>query len=381
MTTPGHITRSASRGVDVADGAAVGWRGVLSTGIALLAVAAGLFLAWQMASSLLVVFAGVLVAALLDACTRALGFFLPIGRGWRLSLVLLILGVLVALGIMWGAGNLPEQIRYLVRVIDAQLDVLQNYLLNFGIELFGPDGGRDFSRWFPDHGRLFGHAQTALGTASGFLTNVAVILFLGILFAFSPHLYRESIVLLVRPSYRARARSVLNEMGAVLQLWLVGQVARILLMTICVWMVLYFIGLPGAFLLGVQAGLSNFIPYLGPIVAAIPIGLVAMPLGVSMLIWSVALYTVVQSIEGYVIGPLILRQAIEIPPAWFLVAIVLFGSLFGVMGIALAVPLVAVGRVALLRFYVEDCLGDRTLADGETKAGDTPQTAVIVERH
>jgi predicted PurR-regulated permease PerM len=81
-----------------------------------------------------------------------------------------------------------------------------------------------------------------------------------------------------------------------------------------------------------------------------------------MLIWSVGIYTVVQSIEGYIIGPLILRQAVEIPPAWILVAIVLLGSLFGVIGIALAVPLVAIGRVAVLRFYVEDCLQDKTPA-------------------
>jgi len=69
----------------------------------------------------------------------------------------------------------------------------------------------------------------------------------------------------------------------------------------------------------------------------------------------------VQSIEGYIIGPLILRQAVEIPPAWILVAIVLLGSLFGVLGIALAVPLIAVGRVAILRFYVEDYLGDKPI--------------------
>jgi predicted PurR-regulated permease PerM len=108
----------------------------------------------------------------------------------------------------------------------------------------------------------------------------------------------------------------------------------------------------------VQAGLSNFIPYLGPIVATIPIALVAMPLGASLLIWAVVIYTIIQSIEGYVIGPLIQRQAVEIPPAWTLVAIVLLGALFGVMGIALAMPLVAIGRVAIIRFYVEGYLGD-----------------------
>lgn len=368
MTTPGHTVRPALSG-DLPSGAAPAvWRNALSTGLVLLATATGLFLVWQMAASLLVIFASVLVAAFFDACARALALILPIGRVWRLTLVLLIVVTLALLGIVWGTGGIPEQLRYLVRVMDAQLDVLQTYLLNFGIELFGPDGGRDFSRWFPDHGKLFGHAQMAIGTASNFLANTAIILFLGILFAFNPQLYREGIVLLVRPTYRARFRDVLNEMGGALQLWFVGQVARIVLMAVCVWFVLYLIGLPGAFLLGVQAGLSNFIPYLGPIAAAIPIGLVAMPLGPSMLIWSVGIYTVVQSIEGYVIGPLILRQAVDIPPAWILVAIVLFGSLFGVMGIALAVPLLAVGRIAVLRFYVEDFLGDTSMRRPEPQA-------------
>jgi predicted PurR-regulated permease PerM len=142
-------------------------------------------------------------------------------------------------------------------------------------------------------------------------------------------------------------------------LWLIGQLIRIVLMTACVWLALYLLGLPGAFILGAQAGLSNFVPYLGPILAGIPVGLVAMPLGTSMLLWSVGIYTAIQSIEGYVIGPLIQREALELPPAWTLVAIVLFGSLFGVMGIALAMPMFAIGRVGVLRLYVEDWLGDR----------------------
>lgn len=361
MTAQGRPIRTSTANERLISSRPTGRSGALATGLALLATAIALFLVWQISASLLIVFAGILVAAFFDACARAIAPVLPVGRGWRLALVLLLLGALVAAAAISGAGALPEQSRYLVRVIDTQLDVLQNYFLNFGIELFGPEG-RDFSRWFPDHGKLFGHAQTAIGTASSFLANTAIIIFIGVMFSLSPPLYREGIVLLARPSYRTRLRDVLNEMGAVLQYWFVGQIARVVLMTACVWLMLYLIGIPGAFLLGVQAGLSNFIPYLGPIAASIPIALVAMPLGLSMLLWSVGLYTIVQSIEGYVIGPLILRQAVEIPPAWTLVAIVLLGALFGVMGVALAVPLVAVGRVAVLRFYVEDCLGDDSVA-------------------
>jgi predicted PurR-regulated permease PerM len=226
------------------------------------------------------------------------------------------------------------------------------------MDLLGPDGGRDLSRWFPDHDKLFGHAQTAVGTAASVLANTLVVMFLGLLFSFDPGAYRDGVVLLVRPSSRQRVAAVLDEMGGVLRSWLVGQLFRIVLMALCVWFALYLLEVPGAFLLGLQAGASNFVPYLGPILAGIPVALVAMPLGLSKLLWAIGIYTAIQSVEGYVIGPLIQRQAVELAPAWTLVAIVLFGSLFGVMGIALAMPLFAVGRVAVLRLYVEDWLQD-----------------------
>ncbi|OAE97721.1 AI-2E family transporter [Bradyrhizobium centrolobii] len=336
-----------------------GRRSLLATGLTLLVAGVALFLVWQTVSSLLIVFAGVLFAALLDAAARALAPVLPVSRLWRLTLVLLLLSALSGFGLVWGAGKLPEQTRLLLNVMDTQVDILQEHLLSYGVDLLGPEWGRDFAQWlFADQGRFLSHAHFLLGGASSLLTGVLVTVFLGILFAFDPTSYRESLVVLVKPSYRARTRAVMDEMGNIMRLWFVGQLIRIILMTLCVWPALYLIGLPGPFVLGIQAGLSNFIPYLGPIVAAIPIALVAMPLGASLLIWAVVVYTIIQSIEGYVIGPLIQRQAVETPPAWTLVAIVLLGALFGVMGIALAMPLVAIGRVAIIRFYVEDYLGD-----------------------
>ena len=334
-------------------------RSMLATGLALLAAGVALFLVWQTVSSLLIVFAGVLFAAFLDALARALAPVLPLNRTWRLTLVVLLLTALCGFGLAWGTGKLPEQTRLLLKVMDAQVDVLQAHLLSYGVDLLGPEWGRDFAQWlFADQGRFLSHAHFLLGGASSLLTAVLVILFLGVLFAFDPTTYRDSVVVLVRQSYRARTRDVMDEMGSVMRLWFVGQLIRIILMTILVWIALYLIGLPGPFVLGLQAGLSNFIPYLGPIVAALPIALVAMPLGASLLIWAVVIYTIIQSIEGYVIGPLIQRHAVETPPAWTLVAIVLLGALFGIMGIAVAMPLVAIGRVAIMRFYVEDYLGD-----------------------
>lgn len=333
-------------------------RFTLAEALVVLVVALGIFVVWRTSSSLLIIFAGILLASFLDSCALALNRVVPVGRVWRLSLVIVVIAGLMVIGATWGARKLPEQASLLIRVMDTQLEVLQQQLLAFGVDLFGPEGSRDLSRWFPDHDKLFGHAQSAVGTTASVLANTLVVVFLGLLFSFHPSAYRDGLVLLVRPSSRQRAAAVLDEMGDVLRSWLVGQLIRIVLMGMCVWLALYLLGIPGAFLLGAQAGASNFVPYLGPILAGIPVGLVAMPLGLSKLIWAIGIYTAIQSIEGYVIGPLIQRQTAQLSPAWTLVAIVLFGSLFGVLGIALALPLFAVGRVAILRLYVEDWLGD-----------------------
>ncbi|HRF07584.1 MAG TPA: AI-2E family transporter [Xanthobacteraceae bacterium] len=327
---------------------------MLETGLLLLATVALVLFAWTISSALLIIFAGVLVAALLDALVRGLERILPIARKWRVAIVLVLFALVLGGAALWSIQKLPEQTRLLVSVMERQLDILQKYLLDYGVDLLGPEGGKTFAQWlFSDQARLLSQAQFVIGGASNFVVQTFIVLFLGVLFALDPAVYRDSLVRLAKPSYRDTLRKALDEMGSALRFWFVGQLARVF----CVWATLYLFGLPSPFLLGLQAGLANFIPYLGPIIAAAPIGLSAMPYGASILIWSLVTYSIIQSVEGYVIGPLIQRQAIETPPAWILVAIVVFGAMFGVLGIAMAMPLVAVLRVAIVRLYIEDYLG------------------------
>src|SRR5215475_10683850 len=138
-------TAQDNKRVEIATTAAGAPRSTLATALILLGIAVGLFLVWETSSSLLIIFAGVLFASFLDACARALGSFIPVNRMWRLTMVVLILTVLMVLGIAWGAGKVPEQARFLMRIMDAQIDILQQRLSLYGIDLFGPDGGRDFS--------------------------------------------------------------------------------------------------------------------------------------------------------------------------------------------------------------------------------------------
>ncbi|MBV8406131.1 MAG: AI-2E family transporter [Alphaproteobacteria bacterium] len=333
--------------------------GSLALPLIVLAVAAGLAFAWYYASSLLLLFAGILFAAFLDAGTHGLGRIAPLSRPWRYALVVLTFMSVAGFAIGLGLVRLPAQAALLMQVMNAQLDVLERQLAAFGIDLFGPNGRQDLSQFITDPGRLFGHVQYAVSGAYVVIMNTVVIVCLGLFFAAHPGAYRDGALRLVPIAARPRVREVVDEMGSILRSWLLSQLARSVVVTVVLWLVLQVLGVPGAPLLGLQAGIANFVPYLGPLIAAFPIALAAMPLGLSSLAWVMAIYFCIQTIEGFVVAPLIQKEVVDVPPAWTLFAIVLLGAMFGILGVALAAPLLALGRVALLRFYIEDWLHDR----------------------
>lgn len=324
-----------------------------------LAAGAGLFLAWQTAGTLLLLFAGLLFAALLDAATRGLAYVLPVGRGWRLALVCALLTLVAASLAVWGGYNLVAQADGLVAVIGEQLRALRGELRDMGITPPPGSGGpRTLAQLLlPDPSTLFGTAYSAFSLASGLLGNAIVVVFVGLFAAADPCTYRRGVLALLPRGRRQRVGEVLDEMAAVLRWWLVGQLVAVVLIALSMWLGLALIGMPGALLLGLQAGLVNFIPYLGPVIGAVPIGLAAMAQGTAMVAWALGVHLAVQTVEGYVLAPLIQRRAVDLPPVLTLAAVAVFGTLFGALGVALATPLAAALKIAVQRLYVEDRLG------------------------
>jgi predicted PurR-regulated permease PerM len=340
--------------------------------LVVLGAAAGLAFVWYYAPSLLLLFAGILFAALLDACTRGLAGVVPLSRSWRFGLVVLAFMSAAGLAIGWGLVRLSDQAHLLLQVMNTQLDLLERHLADFGIDLFGPDGRRDLSHFIADPGRLFGHVQYAVNGAYVVVMNAIVIVCLGVFLAAHPASYREGVLRLVAIGIRPRVREVMDEMGRMLRYWLLGQLVRSVIVGVVLWLVLNILGVPGAPLLALLAGIANFVPYLGPLIAALPIVLVAMPMGLAPLAWVMAIYFFIQTLEGFVVAPLIQKGAVDVPPAWTLSAIVILGAMFGVLGVALAAPLLGVVRVALLRFYVEDWLNDRSAGEERALQGSQP---------
>jgi predicted PurR-regulated permease PerM len=305
---------------------------------------------------LLAAFGGILFAILLRTLTGLLTRFTPLGDGVALTLV-----VLAGTALVVGAGWL------LAPQIGAETDGFGQQAAEIAgdIEEFLQQHG--WGRWILEQlqngggdGAAAG-AMTALGSvfgaASAWSTYLLTGFFVGLFAAANPRLYIDGTADLFPIRHRTRVREVLHRIGNALRWWLIGQAIAMLMIGVSTWLVLWAFGVPLAPVLGVIVGLLGFIPYLGPIIGALPVALVAATLGATTFLYVIAAYTAVQMIEGYVITPLIQHRMVYLPPVFTIITQILLGSVLGILGFVLATPLAAVILV-LSRFYRADVLGD-----------------------
>ena len=200
------------------------------------------------------------------------------------------------------------------------------------------------------------------------LLAVLVILITGIYLAASPRMYVEGLLMLTPHARRPRYREVLGRLAFTLRWWMVAQLVPMGAIGVLTAIGLKVIGVELWFILGVLAALFNFIPNFGPIISGAPAFLLALAESPTKALWVVALYVGAQSLEGYVLTPLVQRRAVELPPALLILFQVLAGLLMGAIGVVLAAPLLAVIVVTVKMLYVEDVMGDEAHVPGDGKA-------------
>ena len=207
-----------------------------------------------------------------------------------------------------------------------------------------------------DAGSVLGPAATVVIGLFSALGNALVIIFLGLSVAADPGAYRDGLVRFVPPAHRDRATALLDGMGETLRHWLFGQLITMAVIFVCTWAGLAFLGIGGALILGLQAGLLAFIPTIGPLIAGVVILLASLASGTTALLGALGVYLAVQTLESYGLTPFIQKQALDIPPATIFAGQLVLGVIFGLWGIALALPLMAVAKVLLAQLYIEDTL-------------------------
>jgi predicted PurR-regulated permease PerM len=316
-----------------------------------LAIVAAAAVLWFARTAVLLLFAGILLAVLLDGMCRPLMRWTGMAKGAALSVVLVaIAAFFVILG--WSAGPvLIEQLKQLAAD-------LTKTVTSFGQEAAEEaEGGLlhnlDWSQLIALLPSPLGIASGATAVAStvfGALTAFLIVIFFGVYLALDPDFYLRLVLKAAPAQERAELREVLTESGVVLHKWLNGQLFAMAIVGGITYVGLLILAIPLAFALALLLGLFEFIPYIGPILGAGPMLLISAGQGLDMLMWVFGLYLIVQLLESYVLTPLIQSRAVSRPPVVVIASQLAFGAMFGVLGLAIATPLAAAASVPIRRY-------------------------------
>jgi predicted PurR-regulated permease PerM len=333
-------------------------RVVLAYGIGMLFILT-LAALWYGAEVLLLLFACALFAILLYELSLRLAARLHLRRGVALAIIAVLLAALAGAGGWALAPQIAGQAAELGAVVPDAIERLRAAVANnaFLHSLLSdlPSAAqirKQLTAMVPNAGLLFSGVFGALG-------NAVIILCVGLYFAAQPTLYIDGFISLVPPPRRRRAREVLDAVGDTLARWLVGKLTSMIVVGVATATGLWLLGLPLAMVLGLIAGLLDFIPYIGPLMAGVPAVLIAFSDSPQLGLYTILLFLGIQLLEGYLLSPLIEARSVALPPALTIAMQMLFGALFGLAGIALATPLAAVLAVLVSMLYVQDVLGDR----------------------
>lgn len=193
-----------------------------------------------------------------------------------------------------------------------------------------------------------------------FIEAIIIMLISGAYLAAQPRLYRTGFIWLFPPRHHGRAAEIYDGVGEALRLWLLGQLIEMFVIGLLTTFTVWLIGVPSPLALGLIAGIGEFIPYLGPILAGIPAVLVALTKSPETALWTLLAYLVIHQIEGNLVAPLIQRRMVAIPPAVMLLGIVGISYLFGAIAIIFAAPMAVVIFAAVNLIYVRDTLHEKT---------------------
>ncbi|MCL6741747.1 AI-2E family transporter [Sphingomonas sp. RB56-2] len=295
-----------------------------------------------LAQPILLIVAGFVFSVVLDGGARLLGRVLPLGRGWRLAIVALA-GFGFIGWVFWFAGTtFAAQFEALRIVLDLQIDRVMLWAHDMGLVT---DSTR--ASLGPQLMGSVGRLTTAVGTALGALASGLMIIVIGIFIAMEPHLYDRGIAWMLPVENRARFYQISERVGFTLRRLLFGRIIGMLFEGVFTFVMLAIGGVPMAALLGLITGLLAFIPNIGAIISGILMVLVGFSAGTGTGLWAIFVYFFVQNVDGYLVVPFIARKTVDLAPALVLAAQLVFSALFGLLGLLLADPLLAMLKVTL----------------------------------
>lgn len=340
-----------------------------SYGVLIAAIFAGLllFFVYSVAEVLLLLFIAALFALYLSAVTEFLRRHLKIPRGLGL-LVALVLTILGMVGVGWLiVPPVLQQMQDLIAALPGLITLwqanLQAYLARypaFAAALPHTEDGGYLGSMLGGVGGYFAGLFPYLFGGLHVLIDVFSVAVMGIYMTLRPNLYREGMVALAPPVHRELVRDILGELGRTLRAWIVGQIIAMVFLGVLTYIGLLLLDVPYALAFGVFTAVAAIVPFFGTLVSTLLPALFVLPAaGVGHALLVVLLGVVVHLVEANVVVPVILQRQVHLPPVLSILSVLVMAELLGVIGLLVAVPVLATTLVIVRRIYIHRLLEGR----------------------
>jgi predicted PurR-regulated permease PerM len=282
---------------------------------------------------------------MIDGGARLIGRVLPAPRGLRVAIVLVLAVAFVVWLVSFAGSQISQQAAEFPSIVTAQIGRLTAFLRSEGFAISQADlqnvAGSVLSG--------VGTVSRAIGGIFGAITTLVLIVIIGIYLAIDPRLYERGVSWMVPEPHREEFSETLEHMAYTLRRLLAGRLVGMVFEGLLTWTLLTIIGVPMAALLGLITGILAFVPNIGAITSGVLMTLVGFSGGTEMGLYTLATYFLIQNFDGYVVVPMIAKKTVDLAPAIVLGFQLITGVLFGVLGLALADPMLAMMKIALER--------------------------------
>jgi predicted PurR-regulated permease PerM len=292
---------------------------------------------------LLIIFGGLVFASMLDGGARLLGRILPIPRSIRVVIVILLVIAFFG-GIFYLTGvQISAQAEQLRTTLEVQANKVAQWVSDLGLM----PGRSDLTGLVKEALGSVGKLTSAVGSVFGAVSSMLMIVIIGLFVALEPRIYERGLQWMVPSDARDQFALTLSRMATMMRRLLAGRLFGMLFEGVVTAFFLWLAGVPMALLLGIITGVLAFIPNIGAFVSGVMMVSVGFSAGTDTGIWAIIIYFGVQNFDGYVVIPMVAKRTVDLPPALTLSSQILASTLFGVLGLALADPIVAMIKVAL----------------------------------
>ncbi len=332
--------------------------------LGLIVLVISLYILWQLQQVVLLLFAAVILATILNRIVqRFQQSRVKRGIAIAITIIILITGIIGFFALV--VPSLVTQLQELINLlpqIPQQLrtwaDWLQAAIPGSMLKQLEETQGlenlvQQIQTWIS---QLLGNFFVLLNNSLSVVLNILLFLVLTIMLLANPSQYRRIFILIFPAFYRRRIDEILSECETSLVGWVKGTLITMILVALLSFIGLSILGVRLPFVNAMLAGLLEFIPNVGPTLSVI------LPTSLALLDapWkagaTILLYIIIQQVESFVLVPIIMKKEANLLPVFTILAVVIFASFFGFLGLFLSIPLLIVSQICLKEILVKDIL-------------------------